>query len=197
MKSRYLLPILLLVTALAVACAPTAKKSAPVGRASNSDPYDFEKEGNIPPPEDIERVADVEESVVDVDDLGAEDLDAPPPPPEDTTLITAPGGVAPKDPDQQPKGPPPAEIRMAEGFRVQVFASAQREAAQTARQEVMDALSVAAYVDLIDGLFKVRVGNCKTREEAVALRDRCRRAGYQDSWVVVSSIKVKVPQKPR
>jgi hypothetical protein len=51
-------------------------------------------------------------------------------------------------------------------------------------------LKEKTYVEASDNLFRVQAGDCLTREEAETLRERCRVAGYKDSFIVVAQIEV-------
>lgn len=150
---------------LAAACAPTAsQKAARAKRATESQPYDFEKEGTIPPVDERTEEPDVVETPVTDSDLEVEEAEAPP----DTV---------------QPEAAKPVAA-MVDGFRVQVFASSGADVAEGARRLAEARLGVPAYVEMVDGLYKVRVGDCRTREEAETLLARCRAGDYKDAWIV-------------
>jgi cell division septation protein DedD len=93
--------------------------------------------------------------------------------------------------------PPPVEMqsqttettrKTMDGYRVQIMASGNEDAAQSVKSAVSTRLGVPAYVEYVDSVYKVRVGDCPTREAAEALRDRCRKAGYGDAWIVSGKI---------
>lgn len=159
------------------ACTPAPTQQSQ--RASEAKPYDFHKEGKVPAlePEDIHPQPDVVETPLDEDSLHVQEAEAPP----ETSRTTpepakpAPGGI-------------PAGVPTEQGFRVQVFASQSEYVAQNARSAAQERLGVPAYVDFVDGLYKVRVGDCKTRKEAEALLEHCRSKYYKDAWVVESTI---------
>jgi hypothetical protein len=164
---------LLIVALFAVgfsACAP-AKTKAPE-RASSEEPYDFEKEGNIPPKDtEIAAEVDVEEIPVEEEEVVAENVEAP----KDTTRVAGggPGGVQGKD------GTVAIPV-----FRVQVLATTSEQSALDTKAEVERRLGVDAHVTFEDGMYKVRVGDCANRTEAEKVRRKCREAGYTDAWIV-------------
>jgi hypothetical protein len=72
-----------------------------------------------------------------------------------------------------------------DGYRVQVIASSYQENADNVADQVRAAYpGTGVYVEHIQGLYKVRVGDFKDRASAEALRDRLRNAGYPDAWIV-------------
>ncbi len=77
------------------------------------------------------------------------------------------------------------------GFRVQIAAMSTQEAALAEAQKAAGKLNVAGYVDYQGGLWKVHMGNARTREEAEVLRDYARNKGYTDAWIVNTEIKVE------
>jgi hypothetical protein len=167
-----------LLGAAALACTPARKQGAAPERASEAQPYDFEKEGKIPPPSaaPAPEAADVEEEVVEETPLEVEEFEAP----VDTTL----------------DAPPPKTI---DGFRVQVFVSVTEQVAEGARRAAEERLGVPAYVEWLEGMYKVRVGDCATREEATVLLRRCRETYYSDAYIVEAQVRADrvagVPQQ--
>jgi hypothetical protein len=72
-----------------------------------------------------------------------------------------------------------------DGYRVQVIASSYQDNANNVAGQVRAAFGgVGVYVEHIQGLYKVRVGDYKDRASAEAMRDRLRNAGYTDAWIV-------------
>ena len=155
---RYLFCVLLFA---AIGCGPSRRQN--VERATESEPYDFRAEGELPPPERVTPEADIEESAVADAPLEFDEADVP----IDTTS---------------------ARPVTVDGFRVQLFASLDKDAAQAARFDAEQSLSMTIYIDVIDRMFKVRVGDCLTRECAEALMARCRASDYPDAWIVASRI---------
>jgi cell division septation protein DedD len=142
----------------------TAAKEQPAAK-TDPEPYRLESEGEVPPlPEsqvrkEPDRVDTFEEMPVTEDGIEVENVDPPPPPPKQ-----------------------PAEKTM-DGYRIQLLASGSEASAQEVRSIAQSKLGVPAYVDFVDGVYKVRAGNCPTREQAEALLAQCRSAGYGDAWI--------------
>lgn len=162
--------IVALLAAGLLACTP-AKTKAPE-KASSEQPYDFEKEGDIPP-EDTEAVAevDVEEIPVEEDEVVGENVEAP----KDTTRAKGggPGAVSGKD----------GSIAIPV-LRVQILATTSEQSALDTEAEIERRLGIDARVTFEDGMYKVRVGDCTNRTEAEKVRRKCREAGYTDAWIV-------------
>jgi len=157
----------------ACATAPPAEKrpakTAPVERASKDKPYDFRSEGQVPPlkPDDAANEPDVQEiGVSSGSSIDVTDAEAPP----DTVPEAA------------------AEPALIDGFRVQVFASGDRDIAANAAREAQERLGVPAYVDLDGGMYKVRAGDFATRAEADQALPAIRKH-YSDAWVIASKIR--------
>jgi|GEM_PF-2868791 len=98
--------------------------------------------------------------------------------PAETTAAEAPASVA-----------APVTGGAVDGYRVQVIASSYQDNADNVAAQVRAAFAgVGVYVEHIQGLYKVRVGDYKDRAAAEAMRDRLRNAGYADAWIVKESV---------
>ncbi|HDR06259.1 MAG TPA: SPOR domain-containing protein [Candidatus Coatesbacteria bacterium] len=75
-----------------------------------------------------------------------------------------------------------------DGFRVQLFAGSNEANARQLAREAESLLGVPVYVSFIDGYWKVRAGDCRTRAEAETLRNRARNAGYSDAWIAADKV---------
>jgi hypothetical protein len=141
--------------------------SQSTGGGSDKTPYDFQKEGQVPPLEEaqIHEEPDVEEMPLEEVDLEVREAEAK----VDTTA----------------RPEPPATI---DGFRVQVFASVSRDTAENARKAAEERLGMRAYVDFVDAMYKVRVGDCRTREAAETVLRRCQESVYKDAWIVACPV---------
>lgn len=84
---------------------------------------------------------------------------------------------------------PPAGGSGMLGYRVQIAAMSTENAARQAAQKAANVLNVKGYIEFEGGLWKVRMGNARTREEAEILRDYAKGKGYSDAWIVESEIK--------
>ena len=145
----------------------TPTKAVPTARATDAKPYDFRSEGTIPPlgTADVPNEPDIEEIGVTESAIDVTDAEAPP----DTVRQTA------------------APDTLIDGFRAQVFATADREIAENAARVATERLGLPSYVDLDGGVYKVRVGDFTTRPQADQALASIRRQ-YTDAWVVPSKI---------
>uniref|UniRef100_A0A7C2K4J5 SPOR domain-containing protein n=1 Tax=candidate division WOR-3 bacterium TaxID=2052148 RepID=A0A7C2K4J5_UNCW3 len=101
----------------------------------------------------------------------------------DTAIKVTPGPMV----TQQP-------VRLKEGWRVQIFAFADKSKAELAYQDAKLRLNVPVYLEYIPGIdnvpYKIRVGNFQTREEAERYRDFLRENGYPDAFLVETQIEL-------
>jgi len=74
------------------------------------------------------------------------------------------------------------------GYRVQIFASGDLEAAKELRKKVMAGTGLAVYIDYEGGLYKVRAGDFPDREGAAKARTDLVEQ-YPDCWIVKTTIK--------
>jgi cell division septation protein DedD len=154
-----------------IVCGCSAKRQMQKPESASKDaPYEFEKEGDIPPLEESEVVEepDFEEVPLAEEEVFEEEMDIPPA--EELAVEQA----------------PPAE--MTDGYRVQVFATGDEETAEAVREAGERKLGVPVYTEYVDGLYKVRVGDCLAREEAEVLLKRCKATGYGDAWIVETRV---------
>lgn len=87
------------------------------------------------------------------------------------------------------------ENRTIEGFRVQLFATQEIEKATQEAKEAEYRFAgdgVAVYIEFDSPMYKVRIGDCATRDAAEQLRELSRQRGYSTSWIV----KTKVNSNP-
>lgn len=112
----------------------------------------------------------------------------------DSMLLKGPAPAASEEKEAEPAAPVapeklPADIMM--GFRVQIGAFSQQQGAEeiASRARVRLGPTISVYVRYYAPLWKVQVGDCRTRQEAVNLRDTLHKIGYPDSWIVSSGIK--------
>jgi hypothetical protein len=74
------------------------------------------------------------------------------------------------------------------GYRIQVFASADRAAAEKVKERVVAETRLATYIEYEDGLYKVRAGDFAERKDAAQARLKIAGA-YRDSWIVRTTIR--------
>ena len=161
------------LAAFVAACGATnpPRQTAPRAEpAPSKSGYDFKSEGRIPAPGggSAPQQVDVEEMAV-----------------TDTTLQET-DAVAPRD--SVPPAPAVADS-LIDGFRIQVFASADRDVATSARAAASGRLGIPAYLDLDGGVYKVRVGDFATRDAAAQALPRVRAQYYPDAWIVPTRVK--------
>ncbi len=100
--------------------------------------------------------------------------------------VKAPVRAAPKDTTVE-KGTE-ATPKTIPGYRVQVFASTSRGNAERVFAEARGLLGEKAYLEVALPLYKVRVGNCVTQQEALPLKERAIEKGYKSAFVVETDI---------
>lgn len=82
----------------------------------------------------------------------------------------------------------PAPDRMTYGYRVQIFASSQQKRAEEIAAEARTRFREPVYVEYDAPFYKVRVGDCITRAEADALKERASALGYEAPWVAETMV---------
>jgi cell division septation protein DedD len=104
--------------------------------------------------------------------------------------VAAAGAVAVPSAPRESAGDPAAKLLPPpvppEGvrYRVQVFASSSSYPAYSMRDEVAGIVEEPVYVEQEEEIWKVRLGDLKSREDADALRRRMRGLGYEDAFIV-------------
>lgn len=91
------------------------------------------------------------------------------------------------------------ENKLIEGFRVQLFATQDIEKATLEKKEAEFSFTedrVPVYIEFDSPMYKVRIGDCATRDEAEQLRELARRKGYSTSWIVKTKVNT-VPNLPQ
>ena len=78
--------------------------------------------------------------------------------------------------------------RLQQGWRVQVFAGASEDLANSVRHQVQETVSETVYIDYFEPYYKVRVGDCEQRDTCDALQQRLHALGNESAWVVPSLI---------
>lgn len=187
MKIFLRLVLVLCFAAAVVSCAPRNDNTR--GSGTKAHPYDFQKEGEakVVKGEGTKAEPDFEEIPLAVEDVVGEEVEARPDSTRAQAVAPAAKGV---------EGVPAAGVAGKDGgsmvpvFRVQILAVSDEVAAQDAKQTAGLRLKQPVYVELVDGMYKVRVGDCATRVEAEKLLRKCRESGYPDAWIVTGSIKV-------
>ena len=89
---------------------------------------------------------------------------------------------------QEGSVPEPAKKLYEIVYRVQVYASKDRAAAENTRQRAAADTRMAAYLEFEEGLYKVRVGDFAERKEAAEAKTKFG-ARYPGSWVVMTTVR--------
>jgi cell division protein FtsN len=74
------------------------------------------------------------------------------------------------------------------GYRIQVFASGDRAAAEKVKERIVAETAMSAYIEYEDGLYKVRAGDFAERRDAAQARLKLAGA-YPGSWIVRTTIR--------
>ncbi len=86
------------------------------------------------------------------------------------------------------KEPPRVEEDAAgTGFRVQIFASSSLEKAEAVAKQARTIFSERVYVEYSAPLYRVRVGDLSSKEQALELKEKAVKAGYDGAWVAAVS----------
>ena len=80
------------------------------------------------------------------------------------------------------------ESTMILGHRVQLASFEDESNAREARKDALFKFQHKVYLIFDSGLWKLRIGDCRTPEEADALRDLAVRRGYPGAYKVVSKV---------
>jgi hypothetical protein len=74
------------------------------------------------------------------------------------------------------------------GFRVQIFASSTEKNAMKIVDDARTAFGGRIYIEHLAPYFKVRIGDCLTKEDALVLKDKAVSQGYRGAFVVETMI---------
>jgi len=133
----------------------------PVEEVTYIPPSPVEEEIVLPPP--------VEEEII------------PLPPVEEVTYI-------PPTTSTVPTPPSPTVSQKVYGFRVQLFASSTEKSASRVAADARTGFKENIYVEYIPPYYKVRVGDCLTKEDAIALKSKALKLGYRGAFVIETMI---------
>jgi len=77
------------------------------------------------------------------------------------------------------------------GFRIQIFATKDREQAYLLKEEALQIFnkdSINVYIEFDAPYYKIRVGDCVTRNQASRVKNIARNKGYNKAWVVKAQV---------
>jgi hypothetical protein len=106
---------------------------------------------------------------------------------EEVEAIPEPGAAA----SRMTPGASASEAARADaldGYRVQLYATADQMAAETMAARARTSFREPVYVENQPPLFKVRVGDFLTRDEASGTRERAIDSGFADAWIVEARV---------
>jgi cell division protein FtsN len=85
-------------------------------------------------------------------------------------------------------GDPAPKQRYDVGYRIQVFASGDRAAAEKMKERIVAGTGMTAYIEYEEGLYKVRAGDFAERKDALQARSKLEGA-YPGCWIVRTTIR--------
>lgn len=85
---------------------------------------------------------------------------------------------------------------VVQGYRIQLVATKEEEQAREIKKNAMLKLSHPVYLIFEPPLYKVRVGDCATREEAKEILNEAKQNGFPDAWIVPSMINKTTEETP-
>jgi septal ring-binding cell division protein DamX len=146
------------------AAPPGVAAATPADSSMRQTPYDLEEEM---PEKTPQRTAELVEKLEPVkpDSFSVQDIET-----------------------QRAATQPPQKQLYDIGYRIQVFASADKAAAEKVKQKLATQTGMPIYLDYEDGLYKVRAGDFAERKEAAEARSKL--VGlYPGSWIVRTTIR--------
>jgi hypothetical protein len=99
----------------------------------------------------------------------------------------SPGSAAENEPSS-----PVTSLKEVQGYRVQIYVTGEEFEARAIEEEALLQFDESVYLIFDPPNYKIRVGNCLTRTQANALREKAAKLGYRDAWVVRSKVLVPV-----
>ena len=177
-RQRYSsLPILAMISVLLAVyagCAGTAATSS-AGRETAIEPEPAQETAQ-PPLADIEESPyDLEDEMPEEDVLDPEDLEETIEPIEADSVVV------------EEVSAPAIAAAYDIGYRVQIFASSERAAAESLKLKASGETTFPVYIEYEDGYYKVRVGDFGSRDEAAEARAGLSEM-YPDCWIVTTTI---------
>lgn len=110
-------------------------------------------------------------------------------PEEEEPVLSA---IPEEEPLPEPAPEPPEsaslETKYGSGYRIQILATREPEKARAFAESARPLFQEKVYVEYLDPYYKVRVGDCLTREEAILLLMRVRRSGFDEAWITATLV---------
>ena len=179
----------IVIASVAIACASCSVQRVPLkdpqaSAPPSSKPYDFEGEAKPPAAPTVTAAPapapDADAPVLDLPasaDLGSSAVVV-----EDLPM------AAPSEPAPSSDSAPVGKGSQRSGYRVQVFAGTDADAAERVRRDLETRLGVQASVDREGAYYKVRAGNCVESQACRELQERLRDAGFASVWIVPAQV---------
>jgi hypothetical protein len=149
-------------------------------------PPPVEEVASIPPVEEVAYVAPVVPPVIPSAVTEEAALPVTPPPAE---VAAAPEPVPPPVSAMVPM--PSASVSnqgSIYGFRVQIFASSTEKNAMKIVDDARISFGGKIYIEHLAPYYKVRIGDCLTKEDAQVLKDKAVSQGYRGAFIVETMI---------
>jgi len=131
--------------------------------------------------------------IEDFDPLSLDDDDIIVTPKESQVEV---GNQAQGGSDLDPAAVPEKEIVQIPGYRVQLLSTKQEYGAWEAKKEAILKFEEDIHLVHEASLYKLRVGDCRTRGEAEALVEKAVRKGFREAWIVRTKINVRKSELP-
>jgi hypothetical protein len=80
------------------------------------------------------------------------------------------------------------EGQMVQGYRIQLIATTDENRAREIKKNAMLKLKEKVYLVFEAPNYKIRVGDCTTRDEAKAIQQDALANGFSDAWIVQSKV---------
>jgi hypothetical protein len=87
------------------------------------------------------------------------------------------------------RGATPGSSGYQYGFRIQLYATRDIEKARNVAESARRLFNEKTYIEYQEPLYKVRIGDYATREEAERMRYRVTSSGFEDAWLVETTIR--------
>ncbi len=100
------------------------------------------------------------------------------------------------EPEKTPKNSEEAVEEMVQGYRIQLLATGDEVQAREVKKDAIYKFEENVYLVFEAPLYKLRVGNCRTKKEAEGLKMEAIRKGFRDAWVVPSKVYRAVGDTP-
>ena len=109
-------------------------------------------------------------------------------PVEEPAVAAVPEEEAVPPPPPEPEPAASFESRFLPGYRVQLMATTEPDQAREFAESVRPLFEENVYVEYLEPYYKVRIGDCRTRENATLLLNKARTRGFEEAWITSTQI---------